>query len=168
MNHKLTVFLLGPTCSTNGTETAKPKLWAWMLFLLGKRQRTRIFFFRLFSLSLVPLHLLSPCSFRLVERTRMKGCTGHVHVSWCTLHCADSGDTAACSPNEANKSFCLRSLLLAVNAGTGWLQHSRTTTRMQANTGACVCVGGHLVVVQVQVSQMFFSELESQWPGEIG
>lgn len=78
------MFLLGPTCSTNRTETAEPKLWAWMLFLLGKRQRTWIFFIRGFSLSLVPLYLLSPQWFRLAGRTRMKGCTGHVHMSWCT------------------------------------------------------------------------------------
>lgn len=27
--------------------------------------------------------------------------------------------------------------------------------RMQADMGTCVCVGGHLVVVQVKVSQIF-------------
>lgn len=84
MNHELTVVLLGPTCSTNRTETAEPKLWAWMLFLLGKRQRTQIFFFRGLSLSLIPLYMPSCWWFRPAGRTRMKGCTRHVHVSWCT------------------------------------------------------------------------------------
>lgn len=76
---KLTVFLLDPTCCTKRTETAERKLWAWVLFLLGKRQRTWIFLFRGFSLC-----FLSPQWFRLAGRTRMKGCPGHVHMSWCT------------------------------------------------------------------------------------